>query len=344
MSYLQNHKGRLTAPYARFGLGMLLLILAIIVLWLNEGAMDIAKVARNSIALSSDQIAVRTGRRLVSVTGQLTTDEQIGDPQFLRPGLYIKLVRKVEMFSWREKRDNKNYLYEKNWLSQPPDPRRFHDKRGHENLPLPLASASYLTPAAKIGAFTIDPLMMEFPAPAALTLTPDRVTLGRNAALAGKYYIFMGAGSFKKPRIGDVRISFLAIPASLEVTAFGRKQNDMLAPFVTIEYKFYQIFRGDRDQAISQLPAEHKVRLWLLRVLGFLIMWLGLSHFARPAGLLTKVRPELKNLGRSQLTFGLALLVSMLIIVISIYSTGFWLLVVLIMAGYFIRRRYKARK
>jgi Transmembrane protein 43 len=344
MSYLQNHQGRLTAPYARFGLGMLLIILAVIVLWFNEGAMDVAKVARNSIALSAGQVAARTGRRLVSVSGQLTTGEQIGDPQFLRPGPYIKLVRKVEMFCWREKRDNKNYLYEKTWLAQPPDTRRFHDKRGHENPFLPINPASYLTAAAKIGAFTIDPLMMEFPAPAALLLAPDQVTLGRNAVLAGKYYIFMGAGTFKKPRLGDVRISFLALPASLEVTAFGKKQNDLLAPFVTIEYKFYRTFGGDRDQAISQLPAEHKVRLWLLRVLGFLIMWLGLSRFARPAELLAKVRPELKNLGRSQLTFWLALLISLLIIVISIYSTGFWLLVVLIAAGYFIRRKYKAKK
>ena len=344
MSYIQNQRGRLTAPFARFGLGLSLLFLAVVVLWLNEGAMDVAKVARSSISLSSDQVEARTGRRLVSVTGQLSTDERIGDPQFLRSGPYIKLVRKVEMFSWEEKRDNKNYLYEKAWLTQPADARRFHDKRGHENPPLPLNTASYLTPMAKIGAFTIDPLMMAFPAPTALLLASDQVILGRNAALAGKYYIFMGAGTYKKPRIGDVRISFLAISASLEVTAFGKKQNDMLAPFVTIEYKFYKSFRGDRDQAISQMPAEHKVRLWLLRLLGFLIMWLGLSRFTRPVELLAKARPELKSLGRAQLTFGLALLISLLIIVISIYSTGFWLLVALIMAGYFVFRKFKARK
>ena len=344
MSYIQNQRGRLTAPAARFGLGICLLFLAAVILWLNEGAMDVAKVARGSIALSADQVAVRTGRRLVSVTGQLTTGELIGDPQFLRPGPYIKLARKVEMFSWREKRDNKDYLYEKTWLAQPPDARRFRDRRGHENPPLPLSSANYLTAAARLGAFTIDPLMMEFPAPAALALAPGQVMLGRNAALAGKYYIFMGAGTYKKPRLGDVRISFTAVPASLEVTAFGKKQNDMLAPFVTIEYKFYKAYRGDRDQAISQLPAEHKVRLWLLRVLGFLIMWLGLSLFARPAEWLINARPGLAKLGRSRLTFGLALLISWLIIVISLYSTVFLLLIALIIAGYFIRRKLKAGK
>jgi hypothetical protein len=331
MIYVQSHKDQITAPFARLGLGIFLIFLAIVVLWLNEGAMDVAKITKASIALPADKVEKTANRKLVSITGKLTTLDEIGDPQFLKPGLYIKIVRKVQMFAWQEVKKTKGY--QKGWTAEP--------KPVNGNPALTIRSKAWLAPSAMIGVYAIDPLMIELPPPAALKLSPDKVSLGKGERLEGNYYIYLGGGTFKKPRIGDLRVSFAAIENSWEVTAFGKKQIDMLAPFVTIEYKFYKVFKGTRDQAFGQLPAQHTFRLWAMRLVGLLIMWLGLSLFSLPIEMLARRKI---TLARPLLIFFVAAVASVLVMLLSIYSINVLILLFLALAGYFAYAYIKNRK
>ncbi len=310
MIYNQLQKARLTSPVGRFSAGLVLLFLAAAVLWLNEGAMDVAKITRTSIALTADKVEATANRRLVSITGRLTTADELGDPQYLKPGHYLKLVRKVRVFS------------RGGWKADP--------KQGK----------SWQSPSAQIGAYTIDPQMIELPAPEALKLAPEMLA-ARGARLDGKYYLFVGGGSLKKPRPGDLRVSYAAVASSLEVTAFGKKQDDMLSPYVTVEYKFYKVFKGNRDQALAKLPAQHTFRLWFLRLIGVLLMWLGFSLFSLPSESLGR---RWKQFSQPVLTLGLTAAVSLLIILLSIYSISLLTVCVLALAGYFAYLYFKGRK
>jgi hypothetical protein len=325
MTYKQIHKGQITTPFARFGAGLASLLLAVIILWLNEGAMDLAKITKASIALPADKVENAANRKLVSITGQLITADEIGDPQFLKPGRYIKLLRKVQMYAWQQKVKGKGY--EKGWSAEP--------KPVNGNPTPTIKNKTWLAPAAMIGAYTIDPQMIELPPPAALKLTPDKVILGRGDRLAGNYYIFTGDGTYKKPHLGDLRISYAALENSLEVTAFGKKQNDMLAPYMTIEYKFYKVFKGNRDQAFAQLPAQHTFRLWALRLTGLLLMWLGFSLFSLPVEMLAS---------RPLTALSSAVVVSALVMFFSIYSINLLTLLGLALVSYFIYANLKNRK
>lgn len=311
MIYNQLQKGPLGSPLGRFGAGLVLLLSAIVVLWLNEGAMDVAKVTRSSVALSAEKVEDVANRKLVSITGKISTEDELSDPQFLRPGHYLKLVRKVRKFT------------RKGWQADP--------KQGK----------AWQAPSARIGAYTIDPQMIELPAPEALKLSAGKVALGRGDRLDGKYYIFSGSGTPKKPHLGDLRVSYLAVENSLEVTAFGKKENDMLAPYVTVEYKFYKIFRGDRDKAFAQMPAQHTGRLWLFRLVGLLLMWLGFSLFSLPAERLNR---RWRQLSQPVLTLLLTAIVSLLVVLLSIYSISLLLVFALALAGYSVFIYQKGRQ
>lgn len=306
---LKNH-WLIRSPLARTAAGIGLLVLAVIILWLNESAMDIAKVARSSLPLPADKVENSANRQLVSITGQLTTGDRIGDPQFLQPDLFIKLFRKVE-------------VYQKKWTDKPTDASAFQGIRNKE----------YLAPTARLGAYTVDPQMLELPRPSALKLTKDRVILGRNERLEGNY-IYIGDGTLKKPRPGDLRVSFAVVANSLEVTAFGKKQNDMLAPFITIEYRFYRAFKGTRDEAIAKLPAEHKGRLWTLRFAGCLMTWLGFYLFSFPAKMLIGFIPGLNVLNKNLVVLIAALAFSLAIIIISIFNPNLYLLAAILIIVY----------
>ncbi len=311
MIYNQLHRAPLGSPLGRFITGLVLLLAALVVLWLNEGAMDVAKITRSSLALTADKVENNGNRQLVSVTGRLTTADEIGDPQYLKPGPYLKLVRKVRVFS------------RTGWKADPKQVK------------------SWQALSAQIGAYTLDPQMIEWPAPDPLKLSADKVLLGRGDRLDGKYYIFSGAGTPKKPRAGDLRISYAAVVSSLEVTAFGKKQDDMLSPYVTVEYKFYKIFKGNRDQALAALPAQHTARLWFFRLIGVLLMWLGFSLFSLPAELLGR---RWKQLDQTGATLLLTAAVSLLIILLSIYSISLLFVFALALVGYFVFLYFKGRQ
>jgi hypothetical protein len=85
--------------------------------------------------------------------------------------------------------------------------------------------------------------------------------------------------------------------------------------------------------------------LWGFRAMGFFAMWLGLGMLVSPLTALLRFIPVLGNLGRKAigaLTFVLALLLSLVIIVISALLHNIWALLtlaVLLGAGFYFWQR-----
>lgn len=94
------------------GIGLILFLASFVVLWWNEGRIDVSEVARKSRPVNADTIDMAADGELVSVTGKLESEESLGDPGHLDFGPYIKLSRKAEIFAWVEHRST---VTEKNW-------------------------------------------------------------------------------------------------------------------------------------------------------------------------------------------------------------------------------------
>lgn len=174
--------------------GGLLFILSFPVLWWNEGRTDLSQVAKKAQVVKVDAVDKAGEGKLVSVTGELRSDEKVSDPDFLQPGPYVRLQRVAEMYAWVENKDTKTkknlggskttettYSYETEWTARPKSTSGFKVPEGHENPSMPIEGQSFSAKKATIGAYEFDPSAADLPSGEDVKLTNDNV----KAPLAG---------------------------------------------------------------------------------------------------------------------------------------------------------------
>jgi hypothetical protein len=331
-----NWLANILDSWAGFLVGVLIFFLAFFVLWNNDGTADFSRAARTSVPVAANSLDSGASGKLVSLTGKMSTADLVSDPQFLKPGSYLQLSRRVETFAWQEKSQGETkivYAYEKSWTANPKDSSHFKVPAGHENPPLPVESMTFTAVTGKIGVYSIDPQNMELPKPTPLNLTAAMVLPGQT--LTGNL-IFSGRGTPTAPQLGDLRISYAAVPSPVNVTAFGKLEEDALVPFLSQgKNKLYRAVKGSRDAALALLAEEHGPTVWAIRLLGFLLLWGGLFLILNQLNAVFKVLPWLGTAGRRMIgiiTFPIALGLTVVTIVIAIIAHNLWLLLAVMVA------------
>lgn len=344
--------------------GIILFVVAFPVLWFNEGRTNMANVAKSSVLVDGASVNQQTEGKQVAVTGRLAADEQIGDTPYLAAGPYIQLNRNVEMFAWVEHKETDTrkdaggsstttttYTYDKQWTSSPEDSESFEHRQGHTNPPLPVKSTTVTVPSAHIGAYTIEPADITLPSSHDINLNSEIVTTSGNEKLVGNY-IMLSKGSSNTPQLGDVRISYSGVSANTQAVAFGKQQGAALVPFLTAQNdRLYRVFTNtDREGAIQEMNTEYVVMGWILRLVGFLLMWVGLGLCFGPITAFLDVLPFLGSAGRFMIglvTLPVALVLSVITIVISIIAHNILALIVvlgLILGGVFLWSKLQSRR
>ncbi len=366
--------------------GVLLFLGSFVVLWTNEGRQDMSEAAKLCEPINETQIQTDMNGEPVSVSAKMTTEELLGDPGFIKPGKYLTLSRKVEMYAWVEKTSSTSkkkvggktvtettYSYEKSWTSSPGNSANFKISEGHENPGMTIEGESFRVNTAKVGVYDVNLSSLSLPGSDALALTPeivdfipvnteeavedeseyfDRVrgrfsTLddetkeaakaktGQNARLEAGY-IYMGEGSAAAPEVGDMRISYSALKSDVYVTVFGKLKDTKIIPFLYKgEHKLYRAFAAEREEAIAQLHTEFKTVGWVLRIVGFLMMWFGLTTFFAPISAVLDVLPFLGTVGRGVvgfIMFFVALILSGVTIILSMIFHNIVALILFVLA------------
>jgi hypothetical protein len=224
------------------------------------------------------------------------------------------------------------YTYEKQWTSNPEASQSFEHPQGHSNPPLPVQSTTLMVSSARVGVYTINPADITLPSSSDIKLNSEIVTTSGNRRLVGNY-ILLGRGSFDTPQLGDTRISYSGVAANTPVVAFGRQQGTALVPFVTRQNdRLYRVFANtDRAGAIQEMNTEYVVMGWILRLVGFLMMWIGLSLCFAPITAFLDVLPFLGSAGRfviGLVALPVALVLSIITIVISFLAHNVLALIV----------------
>jgi len=346
---------RLSNSFVSVLLGIILFLGAFFVLFWNEGRVNLSHVAKTAVAISPTAPATASVGSLVSVTGPVSTPESLGDGVFLRPGPYVALNRRVEMFAWDEKKETRTqenfggsetretiYSYTKVWTEKPEDSSQFYRSQDYQNPPMPFQSQLFRVTQASIGNYTLMMNSLSMETPSVVSLNPATVMQG---TIAGSY-VYQGRGSLNNPEIGDLRVSYTALNNGTPVTVFARlasptQLDSFLGPR---NVPFYRLFATDRNTAIQRLSTEHDTLTWILRIVGFLMMWFGSSMFFEPLNTLLSIFPFLSGLNRflvggvtfivSVVLTGITIVVSMVVhhplaLVISIGVAGFLILRVL---------------
>ncbi|MFZ2682208.1 MAG: TMEM43 family protein [Patescibacteria group bacterium] len=320
--------------------GIVMFLASFGVLYWNEGRADMSDVAKKAVVIEASNVAANTGAdgTLVSATGTVTADTLIGDDLFLKPGPFYSVSRNVEVFAWVETSTSttKNntggssttettYSYKKEWTNSPADSSKFHVPEGHTNVMADISDASKTVPTAMLEQYNFSPQAAKAPAPTQLSLQAANLSLTSNASLVdGTTFIFVRnstTGTYSAPELGDVRVSYSTLAVPFEGTLFGKLNGSSIDAYVTPKGDtLYRAFLGGHDQAVAKLHSEYTASLWGLRLVGFLMMWMGLSALFGPISIILDFLPIFGTISRSvigMVTFAVAFVLSCVTIVIS---------------------------
>lgn len=153
--------------------GFVLIIASIALLFWNEGKTikrEKALTETGSVAVSvkSDSIDAANEDKVIHLSGDVTTDSILSDPDFNVNINALKLVRNVEMYQWKENQETKKertsgggekevttYTYSKTWSPTLIDSSAFKEA-GHENpVAMPFVSEEFVAANANLGAFSL---------------------------------------------------------------------------------------------------------------------------------------------------------------------------------------------
>ena len=294
---------------------------------------------------------------MVSVTGNITSNQKLSDKLFLKEGDYVSVNRTVEMYAWKEKTETSSsvnmggsettettYKYIKEWQSNPSQTADFEYIDGHENPIKSIVNLSKQTTEAAIGIYKINPNKIRLPLGETLVLSEENILLNADSQLVGGQYVYIPkseSASFDAPKIGDLRISYRVLEPGFEGTVFGKLSGDKIIRFIDNKNNdLYRLFVGSHDYAITTMHSEYTISKWLFRGIGFLMMWFGSMSLLGPISVLLDVVPMFGSLSRSLLgivTFISSFVLSLITIMLSMLLHNIYALVligVLIVFGF----------
>lgn len=292
-------------------IGFVLVIASIGLLYWNEGRAVSASTAlgRGAAAIvevGASPVDASANGKLVHVSGTMQPAAPARDPVFgvTGDGL-LRLSRVAEMYQWQEETHSQSqqsaggskttetiYTYQHVWSAQPIVSAQFKVRDGHQNPPMELRSATFDGAGVKLGAYRIDPPLLDKLA----MFTPLQV---QSAPPAG--YQASGDGFYRgqdpnQPAIGDMRVTFTAIPAQT-VSVAAAQSSDVLAAFR--DANGYTIALAEPGVVTAaglfhdEMKSESRLT-WILRGVGFVAMLIGFVCISRPLTMLFAFLPFLE--------------------------------------------------
>jgi hypothetical protein len=323
---------------------------------LGRGAAAIVEVGASPVDASADG-------KLVHVSGMAQPTTPARDPAFgvTGDGL-LRLSRVVEMYQWKEetgshsqesvggsKTAETTYTYGQVWSAEPINSGHFKVNAGHQNRPMEFRSAIFDAGEVKLGAWRVDAPLLDRLA----TFTPLQA---QSAPPAG--YHVAGDGFYRgqdpsQPAIGDVRVTFAAIPAQT-ISVAGGQSGGVLAAYRDASGYTIALAEPGVVAAAGLFHDEMKSagRLtWILRGVGFVAMLIGFVCLTRPLTMLFAFLPFLESIvGAGAFLFALTLAVPITLLTIAIAwiahrpLIGGGLLVAAVAALFLLRRMHPRRR
>ncbi len=307
--------------------GGLLFLVSFVILFWNEGrAVQTAKSLEEGQGLvvslpSAEKVDSANEGKLIHVSGLATTKDTLADPKFgINAPDTIKLIRKVEMYQWKEdkktetsqkvggKEETKTtYSYATTWSDRLIDSSAFNQNPQSVNKinppKMPFENMTWTAKTVSLGAFTmpstlVDRLSNETPldvTPAMLEKLPSEVKSGDAQVVDNGFYL---GKSPTNPSVGDVRIHFQVVKPS-EVSIIAKQTGNSFEGFKTKAGDTLMMLESGKKSAAEMFASALKANetmTWILRLVGFLAMAIGLYLVFRPLVMVAAVLPFLGDL------------------------------------------------
>jgi len=318
--------------------GIILILISIYMLWTNEGrAVHVARALEegsgNVLSVAANKLDPSNEGKLVHVSALATTKDTVSDEDFDVKVNALKLIRDVEVYQWKEKTSSstKNnfgggsdtkteYTYVKEWSASPIASDKFKIPEGHVNtVPYAYEDQTKLAKNVSFGAFTLteDLLGRISTAEKFVVKTIDSVKWKSAVINAGS--IYLGSKNLGNPEIGDVRISYQAVyPKNVSIVA--KQIGNTFEEYIASNDETVLLLKegtASAENMFKKAVEGNKFKTWLLRWLGFFMMFFGFRSIFKPFVALGNIIPfvgSMISMGVGIISFALALPISAFII------------------------------
>ena len=295
-------------------IGMIMVVIAFPVLFWNEGRAvktrkDLNQGSKEFVNITADKVDSANEGKLVHLTGKATTTAELKDNDLNIKTSALVMKRTVEMYQWKEKSDSKRkkklggseqntvtYSYDKVWEEGRIDSSKFKESNNYSNPQIPIDSASWTASPILIGDFTLSSSLVknlqDF-TPLEInkdTKLPKKIADRELKEQNGMFYL---ASDLQNPQLGDIRISYQAVQPTTVSIISKQKGNS------------FEGYKGDSGTTINMLiTGEHsgeamfesaqernKMMTWILRAVGFAVMFFGFSFIFKPLAVVADVLP-----------------------------------------------------
>jgi len=360
--------------------GAALFIAGFPVLFWNEGnsvktakAIDEGEGACISLE-SNANVDPEMNGKLVHMSGKADTKDVLADDTFGVSVTAIKLARKVEMYQWiEESRTSEKkklggsvekvttYTYKKDWMPTAIDSSGFKEQ-GHDN-PGVMEFESQKMQAANVtfGAFRLSESQIDrigsakqYAFPTGFVCKVERVKVQGSMIYVPNAETRNNALNTRdvssQTRIGDMRVTFRVVYPH-EVSLIAKQHGDTFVAYTAKNGKKLSYLEdGVKDAAemFQTARTNNAIMTWLVRIGGFLMMFIGLSMVFKPLSVLADVLPILGDI----VEMGMGLVAGLIALICALVTIAIaWLfyrpvlgIILLAVAGFFGWKLFQKRK
>lgn len=296
--------------------GLVMVAAAFPVLFTNEGcAVKTRKTldqgSKEFVHAEAATVDPANEGKLVHLTGKASTPTQLSDEKFKVSSQSLMLKREVEMYQWKEETSQETkkklgggtettttYQYEKGWHKGRIDSSNFKQQDGHLNPPPRVSNASWTAKDIILGGYTLnESLVGKISSYQTIHIHDDAAS--KAVVTANKLLHVHNGGYYwgkspDAPEVGDLRISFKQVASPTEVSVIAQQKGSGFEPFTGKSgAKIYMLQVGNHSPAAMFESARqgNKIRTWLVRLGGILLMFIGFSLIFKPLSVIADVLP-----------------------------------------------------
>lgn len=338
----QSWGSRLGGSFKGILFGIIMFLGSFVLLWWNEGStqeqrLALLEGAAMVVAAPNAEIDKDKEGKLIHTTGLIKTEESLQDGEFgIAMPEALQLRRQVEMYQWQESSSSKSeknlggsetttktYSYAKGWSSSLAKSSNFQKPEGHQNPEtMEYENQTWVADQARMGALRIRPEEVK----GLSNFQPIDLEgflfnkILRSYQVMGDH-IYVGDNP-QEPQVGDMRIRFSFVPAT-QASIIAQQQGDVLVPYQTKVGKALLLLQsGDHSaQAMfASAQSANDTMAWIMRLVGFMLMFAGLRTILAPLSVLGDVVPfigDLIGVGTGIIAFLIALPLTLITIAIA---------------------------
>lgn len=367
--------------------GLLMFIIGTCLLWWNEGRTVRTAKAIGDAASHVESVAdvsrvdASLNGKLIHASAFADTKDTLTDDMFGVRELAIRLDRKVEYYQWVENAQTKErekigggkettttYTYEKKWVDKPVNSAEFKDPQ-YQSANKVLSEVEERNEMAQhvtFGAYTLPELFVASISgsePVEVRMTEEqrftwnerlhmlrpKVNTETSLVHTNANTVYLGL-SPNSPQVGDVRVTFTKVPPA-DISLIAQVDGSTFKAYRAKNgQSFSRVQMGtvSADEMIEQARSENNMLTWVLRLVGVLLIVIGLKGMFGLLPMLFKLLPFLGSIvdagvGLVSWIFGLAWSLIIIAIAWLVFRPiiGISLLVLAIAGIVFLKRRGK---